>query len=80
MSKKSYEIDYVKDSKDEKSGSLGKTLLKILGIGVIAGAALIGSAEKLGEEVLHDEEYEEREAKHAAKETDEESLVQEIKE
>ena len=76
MSKKSYEIDYVEDSKDKKAGGLGKALLKILGIGVIAGAALIGSAEKLGEEVLHDEEYEEHAAKHAAKE---EPLVQEIK-
>ena len=68
MSRKSYEIDYVEDSQDKKSGGLGKALLRILGIGVIAGAALIGSAEKLGEEVLHDEEYEERVGKHDIKE------------
>ena len=51
----------------KSSSGLGATLLKILGFGAIIGAALIGGAEKLGEEVLHDEEYEE-------------SLVKEIKE
>lgn len=40
----------------KSSGGLGKALLKILGFGVVIGAALIGGAEKLGEEVLHEED------------------------
>ena len=40
---------------DKKDASLGRTLLRMLGYGIVAGALLIGSTKELGDNVLNED-------------------------